>query len=128
MGFDSQQIETFFRLQTNSRYDAIMTHCKQQKDLWVLHDEDGCILVDLGKDKVLPIWHDQELANQWRGNEYETSQALHIKFTDFVEKWLPGMAKDGFNLGIAPNLAGEGIVVSPEEFATDIGVKLAQKD
>lgn len=124
MGLSSQQIQDFFRLQTNSRYDAILHHCKAKKSLWVLQDSAGCILIDLGKEKVLPLWHDMELANSWKGSEYETAEPLEISFQDFSTKWLPGMTKDGFSLGIAPNLAGEGIVVSADEFAADIGLKL----
>jgi len=122
MAFNSQEIEAFFRLTTNTRYDAIVKHCKQKRALWVLQDNEGCIIIDLGQDKVLPIWHDEELAKIWRGSEYPQAEALHISFQDFSTKWLSGMTKDGFSLGIAPNLAGESIVISAEEFAADIGI------
>ena len=124
MGFDSQQIEAFFRLQSNSRYDAILMHCKQKKDIWVLQDEGGCLLIDLGSEKVLPIWHDSALAELWKGKEYQMFSANKVSYADFIEKWLPGMNKDGYKLGVAPNLAGEGIVVNTEEFAADIGIRL----
>lgn len=121
MALTNQQIEDFFRLQSNSRYDITLNQCKAKKDLWVLQDAEGCVLIDLGEEKVLPIWHDEELANSWRASEYQQTKALQIPFDDFCTKWLPGMQKDGFSLGVSPNLAGEGIVVSAEEFAADIG-------
>ncbi|TBR44764.1 DUF2750 domain-containing protein [Marinomonas agarivorans] len=126
MALTHQQQDDFFRLQSNSRYDVTLIHCKSEKDLWVLQDSDGCVLIDLGEEKVLPIWHDEELANSWRTKEYAHTQALKIPFNDFCTKWLPGMKKDGFSLGVSPNLAGEGIVVSAEEFAIDIGVTLEE--
>ncbi len=124
MPFDGQQIETFFRLQSNARYDAVVAHCKKEQDIWMLQDDQGCLIIDLGNEKVLPIWNDSALAEQWKGKEYAGFSASVISYADFSSKWLPGMVKDGFKLGIAPNLAGEGIVVATAEFARDIGVDL----
>ncbi|MCZ2720715.1 DUF2750 domain-containing protein [Marinomonas sp. 15G1-11] len=124
MSFDDQQVETFFRLQSNTRYDEVVNHCKKKQDVWVLQDDQGCLIIELGSEKVLPIWNDSSLAEQWKGKEYEGFSASVIAFADFSSKWLPGMVRDGFKLGIAPNLAGEGIVVATAEFARDIGVDL----
>jgi hypothetical protein len=124
MAFDRQQVDAFFRLQSHPRYDALLMHCKQKKSLWLLQDEEGCLLVALGNEKVLPIWHDEALAEAWKTDEYITFTATMISYADFSDKWLPGMYKDGYKLGVAPNLAGEGIVVDADEFAADFGVRI----
>lgn len=124
MSFDDQQVDAFFRLQSNARYDEFVKHCKKSQDVWVLQDDQGCLIVELGNEKVLPIWNDASLAEKWKGKEHDGFSSSVITYDNFASKWLPGMTRDGFKLGIAPNLAGEGIVVSTEEFSRDIGVDL----
>ncbi|GAB3476377.1 DUF2750 domain-containing protein [Marinomonas epiphytica] len=112
--------DTFFRLTSAERYDRLTRHIKQGRSIWTLADEQGCLIVDLGKDKVLPVWLNEEQAKSWAIKEYDAFNPLEIKACDWLEKWLTGMNKDGFSVGAAPNLAGEGIVASAEEHLLDL--------
>ena len=78
------------------------------------------MIIDLGSDKVLPIWPNETLALAWGEKEYQGFATLEINAEDWAAKWLPGMQGDHFSVGIAPNLAGECIVASAEEHATDL--------
>lgn len=112
--------DTFYRLPSSDRYDQVLNLIKKQHSIWALADSEGCLIIDLGSDKVLPIWPDQTLAQAWGEKDHEGFEALEIKATDWVEKWLPGMQNDGFSVGVAPNLAGECIVSSAQEHGIDI--------
>lgn len=112
--------DSFYRLPSNERYDHMLKLIKQKSDIWTLADAEGCLIIDLGSDKVLPIWPVEAFAKAWGEKDYLGFEALKISATDWTEKWLPGMQKDGYAVGVAPNLAGECIVSSAEEHAADL--------
>ncbi|ETI61589.1 DUF2750 domain-containing protein [Marinomonas profundimaris] len=112
--------DTFYRLPSSERYDHVLKLIKKEQSIWTLADAEGCLIIDLGSDKVLPIWPAEALALGWGEKDYEGFSALEINAADWSEKWLPGMQKDNFSVGVAPNLAGECIVSSAEEHAVDL--------
>ncbi|MDP5056414.1 MAG: DUF2750 domain-containing protein [Marinomonas hwangdonensis] len=112
--------DTFYRQASNDRYDHVTTLIKKGHSIWTLADHEGCLIIDLGSDKVLPIWPSEGLALSWGEKEYSGFTGLEIQATEWAEKWLPGMQQDGFSVGVAPNLAGECIVSSAEEHAADL--------
>ncbi|MCB5160591.1 DUF2750 domain-containing protein [Marinomonas algarum] len=115
--------DTFYRLPSSDRYNQVLSHIKKGHAVWTLADPEGCLIIDLGNDKVLPIWPNQTLASSWAQKDHIGFEALEITAVDWLEKWLPGMEKDGFSVGVAPNLAGECIVSSAQEQSTDIQSK-----
>lgn len=112
--------DTFYRQPSNERYTQVVAIIKKGQSLWVLADPEGCLIIDLGSDKVLPVWPSETLASVWGKKDYEGFNPLEISAEDWHTKWLPGMQEDGFSVGIAPNLAGECIVSSAVEHATDL--------
>ena len=114
--------DTFYRLPSSQRYDHVIGLIKKGSSLWTLADTEGCLIIDLGSDKVLPIWPAEQLALTWADKDYQGFTSLEITPEAWAEKWLPGMQNDGFSVGVAPNLAGECIVSSAEEHAADLNV------
>lgn len=112
--------ETFFRLPSRQRYDEVIALIKKKNSIWTLSDAQGCLILPLGQDKILPIWPTPELALSWGQKDYPDFTPLEISSMDWTDKWLLGMEKDGFDVGVAPNLAGECIVSSAQEHAGDI--------
>ncbi|MEO9274075.1 DUF2750 domain-containing protein [Marinomonas sp. 5E14-1] len=112
--------DAFYRLPSSERYTQVVTLIKKGQPVWTLVDAEGCLIIDLGSDKVLPIWPTEALATDWGKKEYEGFNGLEISAADWSEKWLLGMQNDGYSIGVAPNLAGECIVSSAEEHALDI--------
>ncbi|MBJ7537686.1 DUF2750 domain-containing protein [Marinomonas transparens] len=112
--------DTFFRLTSAERYDQVIKLIKKGQSIWTLADAEGCLIIDLGSDKVLPVWPVEALALDWGKKDYEGFTGLEVSAKDWANKWLEGMSKDGFSVGVAPNLAGECIVSSAAEHAADI--------
>ncbi|NLQ16170.1 DUF2750 domain-containing protein [Marinomonas sp. M1K-6] len=112
--------DTFYRHTSSERDDLMLKHLKKGESIWTLADTEGCLIIDLGSDKVLPIWPSEALATAWAEKDYPEFTSLEIHAADWAEKWLPGMQNDGFSVGVAPNLAGECIVSSAEEHAADL--------
>ena len=112
--------DTFYRLPSRERYEHVIKLVKKGSSVWTLADTEGCLIIDLGSDKVLPIWPTEALAVAWGEKDYTGFNSLEINAVDWAAKWLPGMQGDGFSVGVAPNLAGECLVASAEEHAADL--------
>ncbi|MBY5921119.1 DUF2750 domain-containing protein [Ferrimonas balearica] len=115
-----EQINAFYSLDSQGRYDHLVEAAKANQALYTLADDQGCVLINTGKEQCLLLWHHPILVENWIKDDYANCHAMTINLADFVEKWAPGMTKDGFEVGVAPSLAGEAIVVSAEELAADL--------
>lgn len=117
MTFDNT---TFFRETSQKRYDLFVAYVKNGGICYTLADTEGCLNITVGNERVLPVWPSEEMANEWAKSEHEGFSALDISNESFVEIWLPGMSNDGVSVGVAPNMAGEGIVLQASELLQDI--------
>lgn len=116
----TETVKAFYSQNSQARYEATIAGIKANNTLWTLADDQGCVVLESDQERCLLIWHDQDVAQSWATGEYADCKALQISLADFHEKWVPGMTNDGFDVAVAPSLAGEGIVVSPEEFGDDL--------
>lgn len=110
----------FFRQTSQVRFELFIDHIKRGQACFALADDEGCLVLEVAKEQVLPIWPTADMANEWASKEHEGFSAMEISAADFAEKWLPGMNNDGFSVGVAPNMAGEGMVLQAAELLTDI--------
>ncbi|MFD1383902.1 DUF2750 domain-containing protein [Rhodanobacter aciditrophus] len=110
----------FFRQTSQVRFELFVNHIKREQACFVLADPEGCLILEVAQEQVLPIWPTAEMANEWASKEHEGFSAMEISAADLTEKWLPGMTNDGFSVGVAPNMAGEGIVLQAAELLNDL--------
>jgi len=47
-------------------------------------------------------------------------QAASISLDDWLDKWLPGILKDGRQVAVFPVLGGHGVIVSPTRLRADL--------
>lgn len=114
-----KQIEVINNMSDETRYEHIVNQAKNNQKIWTLSDDKGCLLVDTGEEKCLVVFSHQQLAQAWAEVDHAGCTALEIALPVFLDKWLPGMEKDGFHLAIQPNLEGESILASAPEFMTN---------
>ncbi|WP_394175104.1 DUF2750 domain-containing protein [Thalassotalea litorea] len=114
-----KQIQAIDGMSDQVRFDHLVKSMQQQKHVWTLANETGCLLIDTGEEKCLLLFSHQQLASEWAGQDHNTFSPLKIELPVFIEKWLPGMANDGFYLACQPNLEGEAFVEAPEDFGVN---------
>lgn len=111
---------TFYRETSQKRYDLFVSYLRNGGDCFTLADSEGCLNLTIGSERVLPVWPDENMAQEWAKGEYEGFAPLAINNEAFVEAWLSGMSNDNISVGVAPNLAGESIVLQAAELKNDI--------
>ncbi|MGY5450661.1 DUF2750 domain-containing protein [Agarivorans sp. MS3-6] len=113
-------IEQSNRLTTKQRYQQFIEQARKTQQVWTLSDEQGCLIIETGEEKVLLLWSDQALAEHWASKDHVGFKALAINLTELIDKWLPGMTNDGFDLAVAPSFSGEGTIVAPLDLSEEL--------
>ena len=114
-----KQIEVINNMTDENRYEYLISQMKHNQKVWTLADNSGCLLINTGEENCLVVFSHQQLAENWTQVDHATCTPTTIELTTFVEKWLPGMEKDGFHIAIQPNMDGESIIASASEFLTN---------
>ncbi|WP_176819204.1 DUF2750 domain-containing protein [Ferrimonas sediminum] len=120
MSLTQEQIDNFYRQTSKERFAQFLEQVAEHKTLWTLANEQGCVLVDTGEEQCLLLWPHQDLAESWATEEYAGCQPMGIPLDDFLDKWVPGLANDGYDVALVPTRAGEGEVMSAKELAVEL--------
>lgn len=88
-----------------------------QEQVWSLRDEEGWALAISEEDEerlVMPFWTSAEAAAQCARDEWGGFEVTEIPLFAFTGDWLPGMAEDGYAVGLDWEADATGVAVEPE--------------
>ncbi len=100
------------------RYERFIERVKKSGEVWGLKDSDDWCVSDSNNQvniKVMPFWSDRAYAQQCVKEQWAHYKPTAINLTQFVERWLPGLAKDGLLVGTNWNAHLIGEEVNPLE-------------
>ena len=85
-------------MSAQQRADAMVKHILEQKEVWVLTDDDGCVMLTTDDEDGVPVWPTHKMAELWATDEWD------------------GLTADNLLVMLCPVPGEDGEVVSPEEF------------
>jgi hypothetical protein len=102
------------------RYSVFIDRVADWEEVWSLRSASGwCLMVDDSGVEMIPVWPHERFATAFASNNGQ-EQAAPIALHDWLDKWLPGMLKDGRQIAVFPVPSGHGIVVSPTRLMADL--------
>lgn len=104
-------------------YDMFIEDILATGKVWVLKSEDGWVLCkseEYEDADVIPFWSNKAHAKAHCTDEWSNNTVESINVVDFVEKWLTGMAEDGFLVGPNWNAEMMGLEIEPGDLAEHI--------
>ncbi|RKF13269.1 DUF2750 domain-containing protein [Alginatibacterium sediminis] len=113
----TSQISAIESMSDQVRYDYLISQMKNQGKVWTLADDEGCLMVHTGQENALVLFSHEQLAQLWAKQDHPQCKPLMIDFEVFVQKWLPGMQADEHFVALLPNLNGDSLLESAEDFA-----------
>lgn len=121
-----QEVAAVLALPGPKRYSYWVKKVADEERVWSLAEGDGWLLVgDADGQQAVPVWPHQAFAaacaERWPGAE-----PREIALGDWLDRWIPGMIRDGRAVAVFPNRDGQGPVVPPERVAEDLDEELAQ--
>lgn len=114
-------------LTSEERYDFFLDHVLEEKELWILVNENNEFLKIYAEDEefeYLPVWPTSELAQDYASEDSSIS-AMGISLVEFLKKWVIGLTKDQLEVGVFPTADGSVWMLSAEELKNDIQTELS---
>ncbi len=121
------QLESILGLSCEERYDYFLSQVTEEKEIWILVNSENQFLKILAEDdgfEYLPVWPQSEFAAEYCKNSQELSPK-NLSLPEFLEKWVPGLKKDGLEVGVFPGSDKNLWVMEPSELKSDIQEELS---
>jgi hypothetical protein len=109
-------------LDGEERYDFFLSQVAQERELWILVNADNRFLKISSDDdgvEYLPVWPASDFAADYAAGTDELTP-LGISLPDFFRKWVPGLTRDGLEVGVFPGLDKILWITEPEELKRDL--------
>lgn len=111
-----EQISTINQYDSEQRLKYCIQHVVANGEVWILKDEDGCVMLNTEEEECVPVWPYRELAEAWANGEWADCEAQAVSVQKWQSRWTPGLADDDLSIVVCPNQNEEGVVLFPDEF------------
>jgi hypothetical protein len=112
-----------------ARYSYLIKKVADEEQIWSLRNDDGwCVMADDAGTVLIPVWPHSEYATLCATETFANCRPMNIELQTWLDKWIPGMTKDGRRIAAFPVPDGQGVVVDPERFAADLRAELENYD
>lgn len=104
------------------RYDYFLDEVVEERELWILVKAGNQFLKIVSEEDgvaYLPVWPSAEFASDYAKGESELAPKA-ISLPDFFKKWVPGLTKDGIDIGVFPGTQSELWITPPDELKHDL--------
>ena len=125
MGLSDQEIRSLIGASSEKRYEYWIKRVADLEEVWSLGDDSGWVLAADDDSTVgVPVWSHPEYAQACAEGEWAGNQPKAISLDDWLEKWLPGIARDNRMGSVFPIPDGKGVFVPPERVKEDLDEEL----
>jgi hypothetical protein len=112
-------------ISSHERHERFLQRIVAAREVWGLKSNDGWALTRSSTDatearKIIPFWSDRAYARQCAKDEWSHYDATPIPLDVFIERWLPGLEKDGVLAGTNWNAKLCGYEIDPAELLLQI--------
>jgi len=112
---NDKEFDAVTGLDAARRYSYFLGHVADWEEVWGLRDEDGWALVgdDTGAEAIA-VWPHERFASACAADELKGSEPASIHLDDWMETWLPNMAKDGTRVAVFMTPSGRGVIIAAD--------------
>ncbi|NLS13438.1 DUF2750 domain-containing protein [Vibrio sp. SM6] len=115
-----ERIKELLQLDVDARYRYLIKQVVESREIWILTDEHGCVMLNTEDDDCVPVWPNQEFAALWATGEWEDCQPQAISLNKWHSRWTNGLLDDELSVVAFPNADLEGVILFPDEFDFDL--------
>ena len=107
-------------LDADARYDHFMQQVVTTGEMWILKDEQGCMLLTAEGDDCIPVWPHPDYAKAWAAEEWAKCEPYAISLKTWLDRWVKGMEEDGLAVAVFPLPEAIGVIEDPGEVADSL--------
>ena len=118
----TESLEQILGMNGEERYDYFLNEVLEEREIWSLVNGDNHFLKLESEDEgvaYLPVWPSAVFAAAY-GNDSDDLSPKSISLPDFFKKWVPGLTKDGLEIGVFPGADDTLWITEPEELKRDL--------
>ncbi|MGC8120236.1 DUF2750 domain-containing protein [Marinobacter sp. VGCF2001] len=115
-------LASILEMDGEERYDFFLDAVVEERELWILiNTENQFLKIVSDEDGVgyLPVWPSEDFAANYAGPSSDLRPKA-LSLPDFFNKWVPGLTRDGLEIGVLPGADGELWITMPEELKKDL--------
>ncbi len=123
----NDELNQILELNGEERYDYFLSLVGEEREIWILVNADNRFLKIESEDGAfahLPVWPGSAFAMQYAKGSDDLSPKS-ISLPDFFKKWVPGLTRDGLEVGVFPGHDDTLWITEPEELKRDLQDELS---
>ena len=119
----TDKFDTILGLGAKKRLAFMFETVQEFKQVWILNDDDGCVMLSNEDDVCVPVWPERIYAEAWATGEWEKCTAKAIPIKDWQSRWTPGLEQDDLLIAVFPTEDDDGTILFPDEFDSQLRAK-----
>jgi hypothetical protein len=112
---DEQLFASIQQYDPEQRLAYLVKEVVANNEIWILTDQDGCVMLNTDDEDCAPVWPNQEFAQSWATGEWAECKAEAISLNKWHSRWTSGLEQDDVSIAVFPDLNEEGLVISSQE-------------
>ncbi|EIV8496388.1 DUF2750 domain-containing protein [Vibrio vulnificus] len=121
------QIRTINSYDQEQRLRYCVKEIVAQRQVWILTDEHGCVMLNTEEEECVPVWPNKEFAEEWATGDWQKCQAESISLNKWHSRWTRGLEDDELSVVVFPSINEEGVVLFPDEFDFELKKQAAKR-
>jgi hypothetical protein len=97
----------------DERFAYFVGKIADSDEVWGLHKDGWALAADNAGREMMPFWPEQEFAELSARDKWSGYAGRSISLGDFVNKWLPGLTRDGRLVAVFPTPSDNAVMVEP---------------
>ncbi|MBL1270875.1 MAG: hypothetical protein ACI92B_001574 [Marinobacter maritimus] len=122
-----EQLASVLESSGEERYDYFLSMVLEEREIWILVNSESRFLSIVSEDDGvahLPVWPSSEFAVEYaKGSSDLTPKSISLP--DFFKKWVPGLSKDGLQVGVFPGVDKTVWITEADELKKDLQDELS---
>lgn len=112
---DDAKIAEIQAFDAEKRYKYLVKEVVANREIWILIDEHGCVMLNTEDEDCVPVWPNKAFAEAWATGDWAECKAESISLNKWHSRWTHGLEDDELAVVIFPNQDEDGLVVFPDE-------------
>ncbi|WP_323844966.1 DUF2750 domain-containing protein [Microbulbifer magnicolonia] len=125
---NNEDLEAILGLSTEERFEYFLDLVGEEREVWILvNSQEHFLKLHSEEDdfEYLPVWPAADFAAAYAGGDTDL-KPRGIPLPQFLKKWLPGLDKDGIEVGVFPGADKSVWITEPAELEQDLRDELSR--
>lgn len=118
------ELKAVQQLDAQGRYEYLLKKVADQEAIWSLWSNGWALAGDNAGQEAVPVWPHPAYAAACAKDKWQGFEPKQIELDAWMQRWLPGIKRDGRLVAVFPSPDDKGVVVGADFLAQDLNEEL----